>query len=130
MTLNLMFRSPELYKVGVAGAPVPEEALYDTIYQERYMGLPADNAAGYKAGSPITYAAGLQGKLLLLHGTGDDNVHFQGTQRLINKLIQWNKQFSFMEYPNRRHGLTQADFTHRDTLRFGFFEQNLPAGGR
>jgi dipeptidyl-peptidase-4 len=130
MTLNLMFRSPELYKAGVAGAPVPDQTLYDTIYQERYMGLPADNAAGYQAGSPITYAEGLSGKLLILHGTGDDNVHFQGTQRLINKLIALNKQFSFMEYPNRRHGLTPADFTHRDTLRFGFFEQNLPPGGR
>jgi dipeptidyl-peptidase-4 len=130
MTLNLIFRSPELFKVAVAGAPVPDETLYDTIYQERYMGLPADNPAGYKAGSPITYAAGLQGKLLIIHGTGDDNVHFQGTQRLLNTLIGMNKQFSFMEYPNRRHGLTLADFSHRDILRFGFFEQNLPAGGR
>ena len=130
MTLNLIFRSPELFKVAVAGAPVPDETLYDTIYQERYMGLPADNPAGYKAGSPITYAAGLQGKLLIIHGTGDDNVHFQGTQRLLNTLIGMNKQFSFMEYPNRRHGLTPADFSHRDILRFGFFEQNLPAGGR
>jgi len=130
MTLNLIFRSPELYKVGVAGAPVPDRSLYDSIYEERYMGLPADNAAGFKAASPITYADQLTGKLLILHGTGDDNVHFQGTQRLINKLIGLDKQFSFMEYPNRRHGLTPRDFTHRDTLRFGFFEQNLPAGGR
>lgn len=130
MTLNLIFRHPELYKVAVAGAPVPDETLYDTIYQERYMGLPAQNAAGYKAGSPITWAGGLEGKLLILHGTGDDNVHFQGTQRLINRLIELNKQFSFMEYPNRRHGLTPRDFTHRDTLRYGFFEEYLPAGGR
>jgi len=130
MTLNLMFRSPELYKVGVAGAPMPDETLYDTIYEERYMGLPSDNAAGYKAGSPITYADGLKGKLLILHGSGDDNVHFQGTQRLINKLIDLNKQFSFMEYPNRRHGLRPGDINHRDILRFGFFEEYLPAGGR
>ena len=127
MTLNLMFRSPELYKVGVAGAPVPDQTLYDTIYQERYMGLPQDNAEGYKAGSPITYAAGLEGKLLIIHGTGDDNVHFQGTQRLLNKLIDLNKQFSFMEYPNRRHGISGA---HIDALRYGFLEQWLPAGGR
>ena len=127
MTLNLMFRSPELYKVGVAGAPVPDQTLYDSIYQERYMGLPQDNAEGYKAGSPITYAAGLEGKLLIIHGTGDDNVHFQGTQRLLNKLIDLNKQFSFMEYPNRRHGISGA---HLDTLRYGFLEQWLPAGGR
>ncbi len=127
MTLNLVFRSPDLYKVGVAGAPVPDETLYDTIYQERYMGLPTENADGYKAGSPINFANGLQGKLLIIHGTGDDNVHFQGTQRLLNKLIELNKQFSFMEYPNRRHGITGA---HLDTLRFGFLEQNLPPGPR
>lgn len=127
MTLNLMFRSPELYKVGVAGAPVPDQTLYDSIYQERYMGLPQDNAEGYKAGSPITYAAELEGKLLIIHGTGDDNVHFQGTQRLLNKLIDLNKQFSFMEYPNRRHGISGI---HLDTLRYGFLEQHLPAGGR
>ena len=127
MTLNLMFRSPDLFKVGVAGAPVPDETLYDTIYQERYMGLPKENAEGYKNGSPITFASGLRGKLLIIHGTGDDNVHFQGTQRLVNKLIDLNKQFSFMEYPNRRHGIRGA---HLDTLRYGFLEQNLPPGPR
>jgi dipeptidyl-peptidase-4 len=127
MTLNLMFRHPELYKVGVAGAPVPDETLYDTIYQERYMGLPSDNAKGYHDGSPINHAEGLQGKLLIIHGTGDDNVHFQGTQRLINRLIDLNKQFSFFEYPNRRHGIAGA---HLDTLRYGFLEQNLQAGAR
>jgi dipeptidyl-peptidase-4 len=127
MTLNLMFRSPDLYKVGVAGAPVPDQALYDSIYQERYMGLPQDNAKGYRDGSPITFAEGLQGKLLVIHGTGDDNVHFQGTQRLLNRLIELNKQFSFMEYPNRRHGIGG---THLETLRFGFIEQYLPAGPR
>lgn len=127
MTLNLMFRSPDLYKVGVAGAPVPDQSLYDSIYQERYMGLPQDNADGYKSGSPITFAAGLEGKLLIIHGTGDDNVHFQGTQRMINRLIDLNKQFNFMEYPNRQHGITGV---HLDTLRYGFLEQYLPAGPR
>jgi dipeptidyl-peptidase 4 len=127
MTLNLMFRSPDVFKVGVAGAPVPDETLYDSIYQERYMGLPGANAQGYKDGSPITYASGLKGKLLIIHGTGDDNVHFQGTQRLLNKLIDLNKQFSFMEYPNRRHGISGA---HLESLRYGFLEENLPAGPR
>ena len=127
MTLNLMFRSPELYKVGVAGAPVPDQTLYDSIYQERYMGLPQGNPAGYKAGSPISFAEGLRGKLLIIHGSGDDNVHFQGTQRLLNRLIELNKQFSFMEYPNRRHGISGL---HIDTLRYGFLEQHLPAGAR
>jgi dipeptidyl-peptidase-4 len=127
MTLNLMFRFPELYKVGVAGAPVPDQTLYNSIYQERYMGLPSDNPQGYKEGSPLWVAEGLQGKLLLIHGTGDDNVHFQGSQRLINRLIDLNKQFSFMEYPNRRHGISGI---HLDTLRYGFLEHHLPAGGR
>ncbi len=127
MTLNLMFRQPELYRVGVAGAPVPDQTLYDSIYQERYMGLPAENPKGYHDGSPIHFAEGLRGKLLVIHGSGDDNVHFQGTQRLLNRLIELNKQFQFMEYPNRRHGISGI---HLDTLRYGFLEEHLPAGGR
>jgi dipeptidyl-peptidase 4 len=130
MTLNLMFRHPELYKVGVAGAPVSDQTLYDSIYQERYMGLPQDNAKGYHDGSPISYAEGLKGKLLIIHGSGDDNVHFQGTQRLLNRLISLNKQFQFMEYPNRRHGVQGSDPVHLDTLRYGYFEEYLPAGPR
>ena len=86
-TLNAMFRYPDTYKVGVSVAPVPDQRLYDTIYQERYMGLPKDNEAGYKVGSPINFVEGLRGRLLLVHGTGDDNVHAQGTERLVNKLI-------------------------------------------
>ncbi len=82
MTLNLLFRSPDLYKVGMSVAPVPDQTLYDTIYQERYMGLPKDNAEGYRKGSPINFAEGLKGKLLLVHGSGDDNVHYQGSERL------------------------------------------------
>ena len=70
MTLNAMFRYPDLYKVGVAVASVPDQRLYDTIYQERYMGLPSDNAEGYKNGSPITFAKDLKGQLLIVHGTG------------------------------------------------------------
>jgi dipeptidyl-peptidase-4 len=127
MTLNLLFRSPDLFKVGVAGAPVPDQNLYDSIYQERYMGLPKANAEGYRDGSPITFASGLKGSLLIIHGTGDDNVHFQGTQRLLNKLIDLKKQFSFMEYPNRRHGISGE---HLETLRYGFLEEHLAAGPR
>jgi dipeptidyl-peptidase-4 len=130
MTLNLMFRFPDLYHVGVAGAPVADQTLYDSIYQERYMGLPGPNAKGYHDGSPISFAEGLKGKLLIIHGTGDDNVHFQGTQRLLNRLIALNKQFHFMEYPNRRHGVQGSDPVHLDTLRYGFFEEYLPAGPR
>lgn len=127
MTQNLLFRHPDLFKVGVAGAGVPDQTLYDSIYQERYMGLPNDNAEGYRVGSPINFADGLKGKLLIVHGTGDDNVHFQGTQRLLNKLIELNKQFDFMEYPNRNHGIGG---NHLHTLTYGYFMEHLPAGGR
>ncbi len=126
-TLNLMFRSPDVYKVGMAVAPVPDQRLYDTIYQERYMGLPQDNPDGYKRGSAINFATGLKGRLLLVHGTGDDNVHFQGSQMLINKLVQSGKQFSFMEYPNRTHGISEGEGTtiHLYTLLASFLEDNL-----
>lgn len=131
-TLNLMFRSPDLYRVGVAVAPVPDQKLYDTIYQERYMGLPAENAAGYRAGSSIHFAGGLRGKLLIVHGTGDDNVHFQGTQELMNALIEQGKPFDFMEYPNRSHAISEGPGTtlHIYSLIARYFEEHLPPGGR
>ena len=79
-----MFRFPDVYKVGVSVAPVPDQRLYDTIYQERYMGVPEQNAEGYQAGAPINFAENLKGDLLIVHGSGDDNVHYQGTERLVN----------------------------------------------
>lgn len=132
MTLNLLFRSPELYKVGMSVAPVPDQTLYDSIYQERYMGLPRDNAEGYKNGSPITFAEGLQGKLLLVHGSGDDNVHFQGSERLVNRLIELGKPFQFMDYPNRTHAIDEGEGTslHLHALLARFLMENLPAGPR
>jgi len=132
MTDNLMFRSPDLYKVGMAVAAVPDQALYDSIYQERYMGLPQENAKGYHDGSPISFAEGLAGKLLIVHGTGDDNVHFQGDQRLINRLVELGKPFDFMEYPNRTHGITEGRGTtlHVYTLLSRYLEEHLPPGGR
>jgi dipeptidyl-peptidase 4 len=111
-TLNLMFRSPELYKVGMSVAPVPDQRLYDSIYQERYMGLPQDNATGYEASSAINYAQGLRGHLLIVHSEGDDNVHYQGTELLINRLVELGKQFDFMEYPGRTHSLAEGPGTH------------------
>jgi dipeptidyl-peptidase-4 len=131
-TLNLMFRSPDLYRVGVAVAPVPDQKLYDTIYQERYMGLPSENAEGYRVGSPINFAGGLRGKLLIVHGTGDDNVHFQGTQELINALIKEGKAFDFMEYPNRTHSISEGEGTslHVYSLIARYFEEHLPPGGK
>ena len=123
MTLNALFRYPELYHTGVSVAPVPDQRYYDSIYQERYMGLPAENPDGYRRGSPISFAHQLKGNLLLIHGTGDDNVHYQGTEALINKLIEHQKQFELMSYPNRSHGIyegkgTPATFVYTDDAIF------------
>jgi len=132
MTLNALFRYPELYKAGISVASVPDQRLYDTIYQERYMGLPADNPDGYKNGSPITFAKDLKGKLLVVHGTGDDNVHYQGFELLVDELVAANRQFSMMAYPNRSHGIYEGKGTtlHLYTMFTRFFEENLPPGGR
>ena len=111
ITLNAMFRFPDVYKVGVAVAPVPDQRLYDTIYQERYMGLPQENAEGYRRGSPIHFAEGLKGQLLIVHGSGDDNVHYQGTERLVNRLVSLGKPFDLMVYPNRSHAISEGEGT-------------------
>jgi dipeptidyl-peptidase 4 len=132
MTLNMLFRYPEKYQVGIAGAPVPDIRLYDTIYQERYMGLPDSfkmdtGLDAYDQASPISFAQNLEGKLLLIHGTGDDNVHYQGSEKLINKLVEHNKQFEFMSYPNRSHSLREGKGTtlHQMTMMAEFFKKNL-----
>jgi dipeptidyl-peptidase-4 len=131
-TLNAMFRSPDLYKVGMSVAPVPDQTLYDTIYQERYMGVPKDNAEGYRTGSPITFANGLKGKLLIVHGTGDDNVHYQGLERLINRLIELGKPFDMMAYPGRSHAINEGKGTsfHIHSLLARYLQEHLPAGPR
>ncbi|MCJ8321406.1 MAG: S9 family peptidase [Colwellia sp.] len=127
MTLNMLFRYPEQYKVGISLAPVPDQRLYDSIYQERYSGLLTDFEEGYKQGSPITHAKNLKGKLLLIHGTGDDNVHYQGTERLINEFVKHNIQFDFMSYPNRSHGLWEGEGTtlHIKTMMTNYFNEHL-----
>lgn len=132
MTLNLLFRYPDLYQTGMSVAPVPDQHLYNAIYQERYMGLPDDNVEGFRDGSPITHAANLKGNLLLVHGTGDDNVHYQGSERLVNALIKANKVFSFMSYPNRSHGISEGENTTRHvyTLLTWYLNKNLPPGPR
>jgi dipeptidyl-peptidase-4 len=131
-TLNEMFRYPGQVRAAVASSPVPDEKLYDTIYQERYMGLPSDNAKGYHDGSPINFAEGVNGHLLIIHGSGDDNVHFQGTEMLVNRLIALGKQFDFMDYPNRTHALSEGPGTsvHVEALRFRYLEQYIPPGPR
>ena len=130
-TLNVMFRYPGVYSTGIALAPVADESHYDSIYQERYMGLPAVNVKGYHDGSPIDFAQGLQGHLLIVHGSGDDNVHYQGTELLIDKLVELGKPFDFMDYPNRTHALSEGKGTlfHRFSLLIRYVEEHVPAGG-
>ena len=130
MTLNMMFRHPEIYKTGLAVAFVANQRYYDSIYQERYMGLPKDNQEGYKNGSPITYANQLKGNLLIVHGTGDDNVHYQNFEALVNELIAGGKKFMMMAYPNRTHGISEGRGTtlHLYNLLTSFLLANMPPG--
>lgn len=132
MTLNAVFRYPDLYQMGMAVAAVPNMRLYDTIYQERYMGLPADNVDGYLQGSPITFAGQLEGNLLLVHGTGDDNVHYQGMEMLVDELVAHGKPFTMMAYPNRSHGIGEGPGTtrHLYALLTRYLHTHLPAGAR
>ena len=131
-TLQALFRYPTVYQVGMSVAPVPDERLYDTIYQERYMGLPQQNAAGYDSASAIGHAEGLRGHLLLVHGSGDDNVHFQGSQRLLNRLIALGRPVDFMEYPNRSHCICEGRGTtlHVFTLLTRYVLEHLAPGPR
>jgi dipeptidyl-peptidase-4 len=131
-TLNLLFQYPDIYKTGIAVAAVGNQLSYDNLYQERYMGLPQENREDFEAGSPITYAGNLRGHLLYIHGTGDDNVHYQNAERLLNALIKANKLFEFMAYPNRSHGIYEGDGTrqHMVHLYTDFLRRNCPQGGR
>ncbi len=132
MTLHAMFKHPDLYQTGISIAPVPNERYYDTIYQERYMGLPGENVEGYRDGSAVHFARQLEGNLLIIHGTGDDNCHYAGTEMLINELIRHNKRFTMMAYPNRAHSIREGKNTtrHLRALMTDYLEQNLPPGPR
>jgi dipeptidyl-peptidase-4 len=130
MSLDAIFRYPDLYHTAMSVAPVGNQRYYDTIYQERYMGLPEDNVAGYRDGSPVTHAHRLKGNLLLVHGTGDDNVHYANTEAVIDELIAHNKQFTMMAYPNRSHAISEGVNTRRHlfTLLTRYLKDHLPAG--
>lgn len=131
-TLNLLFQYPDIYKTGIAIAPVANQLLYDNIYQERYMGLPQENKEPFIQGSPITHAKNLKGNLLVIHGTGDDNVHYQGTEMLINELVKNGKQFQMMSYPNRTHGISEGAGTtaHLSQLFTSYLRAHCPGGPR
>ncbi len=131
-TLNLLFQYPEIYKAGIAIAAVGNQLTYDNIYQERYMGSPLVTKEAYIKGSPVTYAKNLQGNLLYIHGTGDDNVHYQNAEMLINELIKNKKVFQMMSYPNRTHSINEGEGTseHLALTYTQFLQQYCPPGGR
>jgi dipeptidyl-peptidase-4 len=131
-TLNLLFQYPEIFKTGIAVAAVANQLTYDNIYQERYMGSPLQSKDAYIKGSPITYAKNLQGNLLLIHGTGDDNVHYQNAELLINELIKNKKVFQMMSYPNRTHAINEGPGTseHLALTYTQFLQKNCAPGGR
>ncbi|MCX6221315.1 MAG: DPP IV N-terminal domain-containing protein [Bacteroidia bacterium] len=131
-TLNLMFQYPEIFKTGISVAAVANQLAYDNAYQERYMGIPAETREDFIAGSPYTYAKGLKGNLLYIHGTGDDNVHYANAEKLFNELIRYNKPFQMMAYPMRSHGIYEGEGTsqHLTTTCKKFLIENCPPGGR
>ncbi|KKK58784.1 hypothetical protein LCGC14_3040930, partial [marine sediment metagenome] len=132
MTLNCLFRYPDIYKAGIAVAFVSNQRLYDAIYQERYMGLPSENEYGYREGSPIFHAHKLEGELLIMHGTADDNVHYQSFEMLVDELVRHNKMFQMMAYPMRSHGIRERENTsyHLRQVMERFWLERLPAGAR
>ncbi|MFT4542701.1 MAG: dipeptidyl-peptidase-4 [Planctomycetota bacterium] len=132
MSLNAIFRYPDLYQTAMAIAFVANQRYYDTIYQERYMGLPKDNPDGYRDGSPITHAQQLQGNLLLVYGSGDDNCHYQNCEALVDELILHDKQFDMQIYPNRTHSISQGDNTRRHlfTRLTNYLQDHVPPGSR
>jgi dipeptidyl-peptidase-4 len=132
MTLNLLFRYPEIYKTGIAVSAVTDQHFYDNIYTERYMGLPQENEADYEQSSPVTFAKNLRGNLLYIHGTGDDNVHYKNAEVLFNELIKHGKLFQMMIYPNRTHGIFEGIGTseHLNNTFIKFLREHCPPGAR
>jgi dipeptidyl-peptidase-4 len=130
-TLNALFRYPEIYSTGLAVAAVTNLENYDTIYMERYMGLIDENPEDYFEGSAINFASGLEGNLLYVHGTGDDNVHYQNAEQLFNELIKHNKYFTMLAYPNRSHGIFEGPGTrkHLFTYMTRYLNEHMPPGG-
>ncbi|MCX6336032.1 MAG: DPP IV N-terminal domain-containing protein [Bacteroidetes bacterium] len=131
-TQNLLFQYPEIYKTGIAVAGVANQLTYDNLYQERYMGLPQEDKSVFIKGSPITYAKNLKGNLLLIHGTGDDNVHYSNMEMLVNELVKYGKQFQMMSYPNRTHSISEGPgtFNHLSQLYTDYIRKYCPGGAK
>ncbi|MBW8039885.1 MAG: prolyl oligopeptidase family serine peptidase [Planctomycetes bacterium] len=129
-TLNAMFRKPDVYHLGIAVAPKPQPHLYNAWFQEIYMETPEVNPEGYRRSAPINFAEGLKGDLLIIHGTGETNTHLQITEGLVDRLIELGKQFDYMAYPNRDHGLREGRGTaiHLRMLMMRYLIEHLPSG--
>ena len=126
MTLNAMFKASDVFRAGASVAPVTDWRLYDTIYTERYMKRPEDNENGYTEAAPLTHVEKLDDPLLLMHGDADDNVHVQNSIALVRKLIDAGKDFDFMVYPQKEHGITgAANQTHLYRKMTAFFDRHL-----
>ncbi len=108
MSTNFILKGNDIFSMAIAIAPVTSWRFYDSIYTERYMQTPQENASGYDDNSPINYAEKLKGNYLLVHGTGDDNVHVQNSYTMINSLIEANKQFDMFLVPDRAHGIYEG----------------------
>lgn len=126
MSSNALLKGNDVYKMAIAVAPVTSWRFYDSIYTERYMTTPQENPSGYDENSPINHVEKLKGDYLLVHGTGDDNVHVQNTMRMIEALVQANKQFDWAIYPDKNHGIYGGNTRlHLYTLMTNFIEENL-----
>ena len=132
MSLNAIFKFPDLYQTAIAVASVPDQRHYDTIYQERYMGLPAENQKAFHEGSPINFAQNLKGNLLLIHGVADDNCHYQTYLKLVDRLIEHNKPFSMMTYPRGTHSIKEGKNARRHVYETmtRFLLEKMPPGPR
>ena len=126
MTSLAMTKNADLFKLGIAVAPVTNWRYYDTVYTERYLKTPQENAAGYDENSPVQFAQNMKGKFLLVHGTGDDNVHFQNSIAFVDALIKADKDFQTLYYPNRNHGIGGGNTRlHLYRQMTNFVKQNL-----
>ncbi len=126
MTLYALTHAPDVFKCGSAGAPVTDWKFYDSIYTERYMRTPKEDPAGYKSSSPLEAAANLKSKLLIIHGTSDDNVHMQNTINFLNALINAGKPYEFHLQPGQKHGFTgDAPRSYVDQRIVEFFKESL-----
>lgn len=126
MSSLCLFKGNDVFKMAIAVAPVTNWRYYDSVYTERYMGLPQDNGLGYDSNSPINHVEKLKGKLLIVHGTADDNVHYQNSMEMVTRLIAANKQFNFFTYPDKNHFIRGGNTSyHLYTMLTNYVKENL-----